>query len=74
MVVYIIYILYNDSMKAIKGETMDANKKRTKALEISWDCQWDGSDIFDIMQLALEDSNFHTLNEELSELRKKHDI
>ena len=53
---------------------MNDKEKSTKAIEISKACQWGGSDIIDIMQLALEDSNFHTFNEELSELRKKHNI
>jgi len=61
-------------MKAIKGETINDKEKSKKAIEISNLCEWDGTDIMDIFQIALEDSNFHTLNEELSELRKKHDI
>lgn len=53
---------------------MNEKEKSTKALEISWDCQWDGSQIVDIMQLALEDANFHTFNKELTILRNKYNI
>ena len=46
-------------------------KKRLLADFISNNFEWDGSDILDICQLALEDSNYHTLNKVITSVRKQ---
>ena len=49
-------------------------KKRLLADFISNNFVWDGSDILDICQLALEDSNYHTLNKVITSVRKPQKI
>jgi len=49
-------------------------KKRLLADFISNNFEWDGADILDICQLALEDSNFHTLNKVITSVRKQQKI
>ena len=36
--------------------------------------EWDGVRILDCLQAALEDANFHSLNEEITLLREKENI
>ena len=36
---------------------------------ISKVCEWSGQDILDVVQIALEDSNYHSLNKELTLFR-----
>ena len=43
--------------------------KKSLGVSISKVCEWDGSDILDIMQIALEDSNFHDVNREIEKVR-----
>ena len=43
--------------------------KKSLGVSISKVCEWDGSDILDIMQIALEDSNFHSVNREIEKVR-----
>ena len=37
------------------------------ACDISHKCKWDGQDIFTVLELALEDANFHREREALIE-------
>lgn len=37
-------------------------------------CEWNGKLIMDLFQLTLEDSNFHSLNEDIEMIRKIHKI
>ena len=57
-----------------KGDTMTLKEKKQLAETISKNAKWDGSDILDILQIALEDANFHTLVAELDTLREKHQV
>ena len=36
---------------------------------VSKTCEWAGSDILDVLQIALEDSNYHSFNKELTMFR-----
>lgn len=51
---------------------MNEQEKSTLGVEISKKTEWSPSDIIDIFQFALEDSNAHTFNEALTKLRKEH--
>ena len=57
-----------------KGDTMTIEDKKQLAETISKFAKWDGSDILDILQIALEDANFHTFNKCLNSLRKQQKI
>lgn len=35
---------------------------------------WDGVQILDALQYALEDANFHSINEQINAIRKKEDL
>jgi hypothetical protein len=35
---------------------------------------WDGVQILDALQYALEDANFHSVNEQINAIRKKEDL
>ena len=41
---------------------------------VSKTCEWAGSDILDVLQIALEDSNYHSFNKKVSTLRKFNDL
>ena len=43
--------------------------KKSLAVTIAKMFEWDGMHILDVMQIALEDSNYHTLNRELEKFR-----
>ena len=49
-------------------EKLDAIKHKMGSL-ISKVCEWSGQDILDVVQIALEDSNYHSFNKELTLLR-----
>ena len=49
-------------------EKLDAIKLKMGSL-ISKVCEWSGQDILDVVQIALEDSNYHSLNKELTLFR-----
>ena len=49
-------------------------KKRQLAEFISNNFEWDGADILDICQIALEDSNYHTLNKVITSIRKQQKV
>lgn len=53
---------------------MTLEEKRELAQKINEQTQWDGVDILDILQIALEDANFHTFNKCLNSLRKQQKI
>jgi hypothetical protein len=52
---------------------MNEKQKDKIGIEISHKAEWSPSDIIDIFQIALEDSNAHTFNEAITKLRKEHD-
>ena len=35
---------------------------------------WNGVNILDVLQIALEDSNFHTLNKEITKIREEENL
>lgn len=49
-------------------EKLDAIKHKMGSL-ISKVCEWSGQDILDVVQIALEDSNYHSFNKELTLFR-----
>jgi len=49
-------------------EKLDAIKLKMGSL-ISKVCEWSGQDILDVVQIALEDSNYHSFNKELTLFR-----
>ena len=49
-------------------EKLDAIKQKMGSL-FSKVCEWSGQDILDVVQIALEDSNYHAFNKELTLLR-----
>ena len=53
---------------------MTLEEKRALAQKINEETQWDGVDILDILQIALEDANFHTFNKCLNSLRRQQKI
>ena len=53
-----------------KQEKLDEIKKVLGSL-VSKTCEWSGSDIMDVLQLALEDSNYHTENKSVTKLREQ---
>lgn len=53
---------------------MTLQEKRELAQKINEQTQWDGVDILDVLQIALEDANFHTLNKRLSFLRTQEEL
>ena len=58
------------TLDMIEQEKFEAVKK-SLGTTISKVCEWDGSDILDVLQLALEDSNFHTENKSVTKLREQ---
>ena len=48
---------------------MTLEEKKALASEISNDTKWSGSDILDILQIALEDANFHSINRKIELMR-----
>ena len=57
----------------IEQEKLDAIKHKMGSL-ISKVCEWSGQDILDVVQIALEDSNYHSLNKELTLFRNTKDL
>ena len=55
---------------AFKQEKLDEIKQVLGSL-VSKTCEWSGSDILDVLQIALEDSNFHTENKSVTKLREQ---
>lgn len=53
---------------AFKQEKLDEIKHVLGSL-VSKTCEWSGSDILDVLQIALEDSNYHSFNKELTLFR-----
>jgi len=53
---------------------MTIEDKKQLAETISKFAEWDGSDILDILQIALEDANYHTLNQCLNSVRRQQKI
>ena len=41
---------------------------------VSKTCEWSGSDILDVLQIALEDSNYHEFNKNLTLFRKRRNL
>lgn len=57
-----------------KETKMTIEDKKQLAETISKFAEWDGSDILDILQIALEDANYHTLNQCLNSVRRQQKI
>ena len=57
---------------SIEFETTLERLLMDTGVEISKLTEWSPSMIIDIFQFALEDSNAHTFNEALTELRERH--
>ena len=53
-----------------KQEKLDEIKQVLGSL-VSKTCEWSGSDILDVLQIALEDSNYHTVNKCVTSLRQQ---
>lgn len=53
--------------------TLETKKHKLGSL-VSKVCEWSGSDILDVLQIALEDSNYHSFNKKVSTLRKFNDL
>ena len=58
---------------AINKPTEEEKKQKLGSL-VSKVCEWSGQDILDVLQLALEDSNYHSFNKAVSHLRNKSDL
>jgi len=56
-----------------KQEKLDEIKQVLGSL-VSKTCEWSGTDILDVLQIALEDSNYHSFNKAVSHLRNKSDL
>ncbi len=57
-----------------KETKMTIEEKKALAKNINEQTKWDGSDILDILQIALEDANYHTLNQCLNSVRQQQKI
>ena len=57
-----------------KENKMTIEEKKALAKNISEQTKWDGSDILDILQIALEDANYHTLNQCINSVRQQQKI
>ena len=51
-----------------KQEKLDEIKQVLGSL-VSKTCEWSGTDILEVLQIALEDSNYHSFNKELTMFR-----
>tara|TARA_X000001388_G_scaffold72201_1_gene62654 strand:+ start:395 stop:625 length:231 start_codon:yes stop_codon:yes gene_type:complete len=58
------------TLEIIEKDHLEAVKK-SLGTTISKVCEWNGSDILDVLQIALEDSNYHTLNKCVTSLRQQ---
>jgi hypothetical protein len=47
------------------GKKMDINRKKFLASKLASTTNWNGSDLLDILQIALEDANYHSLNKQI---------
>ena len=56
-----------------KQEKLDEIKQVLGYL-VSKTCEWSGTDILDVLQIALEDSNYHEFNKELTLFRNTKDL
>jgi len=52
-----------------RKDIVNIQEKQALAKEISTKTKWDGSDILDILQIALEDANFHSVNRKIELMR-----
>lgn len=68
--------LIKDTIKNRYVEEYQAVIKDSEALGVivSSYFEWDGARILDCLQSALEDANFHSLNEEITLLREKEGV
>ena len=48
--------------------------KKSLGSTVSKVCGLNGVNILDVLQIALEDSNFHTLNKEITKIRKEENL
>ena len=72
---YIHWFEFHYQVQKIKAEQLnkptEEEKKQKLGSLVSKVCEWSGSDIFDVLQLALEDSNYHTENKSVTKLREQ---
>ena len=64
----------NETTKRNGESKMTIEEKKALAQKINEQTKWDGSDILDILQIALEDANYHTLNQCLNSVRRQQKI
>ena len=53
---------------------MTLEEKRALAQKINEQTQWDGVDILDVLQIALEDANFHSVNRKIELMRENENL
>ena len=67
-----------DSLDYEKQQIIEKEKfedvKNSLGSTVSKVCEWNGVDILDVLQIALEDSNFHTLNKEITKIREEENL
>lgn len=72
---YIHWFEFHYQVQKIKAEQLnkptEEEKKQKLGSLVSKVCEWSGSDIFDVLQLALEDSNYHMENKWITKLREQ---
>jgi len=64
---------YKITENNFKPEKLDEIKQVLGSL-VSKICKWNGSDIVDVLQLALEDSNYHGFNKRVTALRNQNGL
>ena len=75
---YIHWFEFHYQVQKIKAEQLnkptEEEKKQKLGSLVSKVCEWSGSDIFDVLQLALEDSNYHEFNKKVTAYREFNDL
>ena len=54
--------------------TLQEYAKKARGIELAKFAEWSATDLLDIIQIALEDSNYHTFNKELTLLRNTKEL
>ena len=60
-----------DSYMKLHGSPLTKQELEKLGRDISHKCRWAGDDILTVFKSALEDANFHSFNESVSELWEK---
>ena len=63
-----------EQILAEESKPFHEQKKKQMGELLSIMFEWNGADILDICQIALEDSNYHTLNNCMTSLRRQQKI